>query len=657
MPNKKITIKGGTTPYRQKANFGAIAGPLIQALGTIGSQAITQISENNARKEAERRQRLVDEYNAAVQQATSLSNNYANFEKANRDYINQYHQAYAFGGNRSLSQGGQRPKAFWGAVIAAGVSLASAIANNMANSSRRRKQLAAQHNADDYNNTLDEAMAASKAYAENANAYNNYLSQFNTLAKYGTKKRTLKAPIITDGGDAEKIGNSTFLLRGSSHEDINEAGKTGIGIALGNGEIEAEHGEVAQLKGDKLRIFSDQPILNNGISPALAVVLGANKNKVFAAQERFKREAGIDNEGNVSDSSPVKEMIDNRSRFLAGGFLDRNLRFVDDYQPYVPSTTLNIDADKLKAATAGLNNGSVVDGTNKAIFGGVNNSGMKVTTGDWIGLGADLIGSIGSSILANKGLKDAYIPERPGYIQAGKLKTNYNINPQLEALENSRRRMNKDIDDATSSSVAALNRRNYATMRTDEEINKLYGQKENMETDLINKDILNQQDVATKNVQLQADWANRVAQFKNDIDNRRIAARTMSLKGISGAARNFLGQAMQRYEDTQAMRYALAASDNGTFYRMMNSGVDLDQDTITQGLLNEYNSNRNNPGNFVFIEGEDPKETSRRRAQYDRDKLLFNQSADVMRSAYSRLNNRTKQSLLKQGFNPYRFMN
>ena len=657
MPNKKFTIKGGNTPYRQKANFGAIAGPLIQALGTIGSQAITQISENNARKEAERRQRLIDEYNAAVQQATSLSNNYANSEKANRDYINQYHQTYAFGGNRSLSQGGQRPKAFWGAVIAAGVSLASAIANNMANSSRRRKQLAAQHNADDYNNTLDEAMAASKSYAENANAYNNYLSQFNTLAKYGTKKRTLKAPIITDGGDAEKIGNSTFLLRGSSHEDINEAGKTGIGIALGNGEIEAENGEVAQLKGNKLRIFSDQPILNNGISPALAVVLGANKNKVFNAQERFKREAGIDNEGNVSDSSPVKKMIDNRSRFLAGGFLDRNLRFVDDYQPYVPSTTLNIDADKLKAATAGLNNGSVVDGTNKAIVGGINNSGMKVTTGDWIGLGADLIGSIGSSILANRGLKEAYVPERPGYIQAGKLKTNYNINPQLEVLENSRRRMNKDIDDATSSSVAALNRRNYATMRTDEEINKLYGQKENMETDLINKDILNQQDVATKNVQLQADWANRVAQFKNDIDNRRIAARTMSLKGISGAARNFLGQAMQRYEDTQAMRYALAASDNGTFYRMMNSGVDLDQDTITQGLLNEYNSNRSNPGDFVFIEGEDPKETSRRRAQYDRDKLLFNQSADVMRSAYSRLNNRTKQSLLKQGFNPYRFLN
>lgn len=657
MPNKKFTIKGGATPYRQKANFGAIAGPLIQALGTIGSQAITQISENNARKEAERRQRLIDEYNAAVQQATSLSNNYANSEKANRDYINQYHQAYAFGGNRSLSQGGQRPKAFWGAVIAAGVSLASAIANNMANSSRKRKQLTAQHNVDDYNNTLDEAMAASKSYAENANAYNNYLSQFNTLAKYGTKKRTLKAPIITDGGDAEKIGNSTFLLRGSSHEDINEAGKTGIGIALGNGEIEAENGEVAQLKGDKLRIFSDQPILNNGISPALAVVLGANKNKVFNAQERFKREVGIDNEGNISDSSPVKKMIDNRSRFLAGGFLDRNLRFVDDYQPYVPSTTLNIDADKLKAATAGLNNGSVVDGTNKAIVGGINNSGMKITTGDWIGLGADLIGSIGSSILANKGLKEAYIPERPGYIQAGKLKTNYNINPQLEALENSRRRMNKDIDDATSSSVAALNRRNYATMRTDEEINKLYGQKENMETDLINKDILNQQDVATKNIQLQADWANRVAQFKNDIDNRRIAARTMSLKGISGAARNFLGQAMQRYEDTQAMRYALAASDNGTFYRMMNSGVDLNQDTITQGLLNEYNSNRTNPGDFVFIEGEDPKETSRRRAQYDRDKLLFNQSADVMRSAYSRLNNRTKQSLLKQGFNPYRFMN
>lgn len=116
--------------------------------------------------------------------------------------------------------------------------------------------------------------------------YDEYKADIDAEAEARSKRRV---PIkITDGGVAQRIGNNTFLLRGGSHEQVNPSGQTGIGIKVGNNEIEAEGGEVAQRVGNALRIFSAQPIIN-GISPAQAVEAGANKNKIFAIQEALKR--------------------------------------------------------------------------------------------------------------------------------------------------------------------------------------------------------------------------------------------------------------------------------------------------------------------------------------------------------------------------------
>lgn len=115
------------------------------------------------------------------------------------------------------------------------------------------------------------------------------LVERNKFARGGKSKDKKKVTIkITDGGVAQRIGNNTFILRGGSHEQVNPSGQTGIGIKVGNNEIEAEGGEVAQRVGNALRIFSAQPIIN-GISPAQAVEAGANKNKIFAIQEALKR--------------------------------------------------------------------------------------------------------------------------------------------------------------------------------------------------------------------------------------------------------------------------------------------------------------------------------------------------------------------------------
>lgn len=195
--------------------------------------------------------------------------------------------------NRLKRKEADRPRAFWGALISAGLGVAGALLN----SSAQKKQRRLQANLEDYNNSLEEAQGMTNALNAGQDYQQNYLQQFKQQARLGTTRRLGSRNImITDGGNAKRIGNNTYLLRGGSHEDINETGQTGIGINVGGNEIEAEGGEVAQRKGNSLRIYSAQPILG-GMSPAQAIMRGYNKDKVFNAQQRFKKNNGIKDDG------------------------------------------------------------------------------------------------------------------------------------------------------------------------------------------------------------------------------------------------------------------------------------------------------------------------------------------------------------------------
>lgn len=197
--------------------------------------------------------------------------------------------------NRLKRKEADRPRAFWGALISAGVGIASALLNSKAQEKQRRLQA----NLEDYNNSLKEAQGMTNALNAGQDYQQNYLQQFKQQARLGTTRRLGSRNImITDGGNAKRIGNNTYLLRGGSHEDINETGQTGIGINVGGNEIEAEGGEVAQRKGNSLRIYSAQPILG-GISPAQAIMRGYNKDKVFNAQQQFKKRHYISDDGNT----------------------------------------------------------------------------------------------------------------------------------------------------------------------------------------------------------------------------------------------------------------------------------------------------------------------------------------------------------------------
>lgn len=190
----------------------------------------------------------------------------------------------------------ERPKAFWGALVGGAMNLIGSAISSKSQARAIRRQIEAQKEAARTQLELannSNLASTLNSYATATRSYNDE-DDYNLKYRLGGNKRLGSNRIyITDGGNATKIGNDTYLLRGGSHEQTNETGQTGIGINVGGNEIEAEGGEVAQKKNGALRIFSAQPILGNGMSPAQAILRGYNKDSIFSQQQAFKKRNGL----------------------------------------------------------------------------------------------------------------------------------------------------------------------------------------------------------------------------------------------------------------------------------------------------------------------------------------------------------------------------
>lgn len=277
---KRRSLRCGGRP---KADFGSIFTTFIApALGVAGSVADSAIAKHQANKVA----------------TTPAATTPAPEPKTNPEP-----KVDVTGNNGTTSlppdptktptmRLGGRKKCWIGAAIGAATSIAGSLFGNGAKKREMRRQKSIQ----DWQTTTQEAAAMSTALNNSRDYQEDYLRQFRTAARLG-KRLGAKGIYITDGGDATKIDNNTYLLRGGSHEDVNETGQTGIGINVGGNEVEAEGGEVAQKKNGALRIFSAQPILGNGMSPAQAILRGYNKDKVFNAQQQFKKRNGLKDDG------------------------------------------------------------------------------------------------------------------------------------------------------------------------------------------------------------------------------------------------------------------------------------------------------------------------------------------------------------------------
>lgn len=413
--------------------------------------------------------------------------------------------------------------------------------------------------------------------------------------RYGGKARSKRrVPIkITDGGIAQRIGNNTFLLRGSSHEQVNPSGQTGIGIKVGNNEIEAEGGEVAQRVGNALRIFSAQPMIN-GVSPAQAVEAGANKNRIFAIQEALKRKG-------YKCGGRVKLKCGGRVKLKPGGkvnpiFKYNNYDGIEDLpnsNTGISSETYNngnlslAQAEKTIFPKGFVSHNSNNIGSSKTDTAPIDNwwnrNGMSVNSSDWIGLGTDLAGSLALGAFNTNTYKNLkYDYKLPNYVDEIPVAfdTTYHNDAQRATVERNRLNAQKIIANNTSSANAAVQRMQQSNADAMMETNKLWDEKANKEAELRNMAAQNEQQVRARNAAARNQYYQNVAEIQNkriDAENANRLARSnawvTSLQGLQGAANNFLNSTRQRYEDENALMATIAAGDVATPYRMMAFGT------------------------------------------------------------------------------------
>lgn len=289
---KRRSLRCGGRP---KADFGSIFNTFIApALGVAGSVADSAISKAQTSKSNIKP--AVKETNTEVTNNNTSVENLPTTQAPTKEPISGLVTSNTVipsdpTKTPTMRLGGR--KRCW---IGAAIGAATSIAGSLFGAAAQKREMRRQKSIKDWQDTTQEAANMSAALNNSQDYQEDYLRQFRTAARLG-KTLGAKGIYITDGGDATKIGSNTYLLRGGSHEDVNETGQTGIGINVGGNEVEAEGGEVAQKKNGALRIFSAQPILGNGMSPAQAILRGYNKDSVFKQQQAFKKRNGLKDDG------------------------------------------------------------------------------------------------------------------------------------------------------------------------------------------------------------------------------------------------------------------------------------------------------------------------------------------------------------------------
>lgn len=517
----------------------------------------------------------------------------------------------------------ERPKAFIGALISVGAS----VAGNLIGKSQQKK---AQKQQEEITQKQAEFSAAQQQAPILSEVLNNNRKNFRTIGDElimrngGNIPRKGVVPLVAEGGTAIPIKKDSFLLKGRKHNT------GGIVIGKGKNSIEAEGDEVVQITPKQLRVFSAQPILN-GNSPAELVQKGAKPSKVFDAQERFKDRNNLNDDG----TKKKRNMRTITGKKKLGG-LSRKKDYGSDKKPYpsvkskdfagggrsypIPTKADARDALRLaglhgrsdvkakvykkypelknKKATlgtfgsltganrrllalnqnvpsAGITAGAKIINPSASSIKPMNlssNNGSKgfnlfkgIDKGEAISSGIGAFGTLISGLLNKGSIDKTSAPQVPApqLVTPAKLKTNININPELSENRENELRINRLIRGNTGSSAAALARIQSNSYRSLSERNKLRSHKENVETQLYNRDSMNRQQVGAANAQ-QVNETNRfnslsTIQTANDKVQATANNRTQMIEGVTSAVRDYqLGVDKKRSEEnaTAAMMSA-----------------------------------------------------------------------------------------------------
>lgn len=201
----------------------------------------------------------------------------------------------------------------------------------------------------------------------------------------------------------------------------------------------------------------------------------------------------------------------------------------------------------------------------------------NLTTADWIGLGSNVAGSLASYFASRRAINKMRGPGQPTLISANKLKTKYNINPQLDRIREDKFEAYRDIDSNTASSRVSLARKQRVRNAAGQAANELYGNKENIETNLINQDRRNQQSVRQFNAQQYNQYIDRKVAFDNGIREAKVTNINNLFSGINAGIQDMIS----RYENRKALNNTIgamrASAPNVDDRIMRDAGVDYDE--------------------------------------------------------------------------------
>lgn len=201
----------------------------------------------------------------------------------------------------------------------------------------------------------------------------------------------------------------------------------------------------------------------------------------------------------------------------------------------------------------------------------------NLTTADWIGLGSNMTGSLASYFASRRAINKMKGPGQPTLISANKLKTKYNINPQLDRIREDKFEAYRDIDSNTASSRVSLARKQRVRNAAGQAANELYGNKENIETNLINQDRRNQQSVRQFNAQQYNQYIDRKTAFDNGIREAKVTNINNLFSGINAGIQDMIS----RYENRKALNNTIgamrASAPNVDDRIMRDAGVDYDE--------------------------------------------------------------------------------
>lgn len=199
----------------------------------------------------------------------------------------------------------------------------------------------------------------------------------------------------------------------------------------------------------------------------------------------------------------------------------------------------------------------------------------EITLGDIIGGVTNTIGSITNYNSNKRALNNMKYSSAPLPIQAKKLKTRFNINPQLDKIREYLKATNRDIDANTASSRVALARKGIARTNALLQTNNLYATKENAETQLLNQDNMNQQNVAARNVEMYNRWREGKSNFDNMLLEKHAENTSDLIRGLTTTVQDTIGGIEQRKNINNTLSTIAATNPNVTAEILKDLGVNF----------------------------------------------------------------------------------